>query len=602
MAEPLRNSDAYFRAITHQSSDIVFVVDREGTITYANPSAERFLGYSLAELIGKSAFDLIAPADLPRAIRDFAEAVATTAGKVIPNAFHVRHRDGSERILEGVGTNLLEDPAVQGFVMNVRDVTEWEVHKSARRESDQKFKDLAEKSPVGIYILQGGKFRYINARFAEMHGYSIAEMTDRIGPEDVAHPDDWPLVEKVILDAIAGTTETYRSELRACRKSGEIIHLEVYGSATLFEGKRAAIGTALDITERKRAEDLLKESKAHLEELVAERTADLRRVNEKLEQEIREKDRIREALIRAKNEWEQTFDAVPDLISIIDSGNRIVRLNKAMAAKMGLLPQQAVGLKCHTCIHGTDEPPSSCPHAQFLKDGKEHAAEVYVERWGGTYRISASPLHDAQGQPAGCVHVARDITESKRAEESLERMVTERTAELYAKNEQLVQEIRERKRAETALRRKTRELERHTAKLEEFNVALKVLLDKREGDRTDLEDKVMANLKHLVFPHVEALKTKIRDKESRILLEVLEGNLQKVTSSFSQRLSSQYMNLTPTEIKVANLVKEGKSIKEIAEMMAVSHFTIDIHRFHIRKKLGLKSRKINLQSYLQSLS
>jgi PAS domain S-box-containing protein len=121
--EALQKSEEYFRAITEHSSDIIFIVDKKGTITYASPSIERFIGYKPEELIGKTGFDFILPADLPRAIYDFGKAILTKE-VVIPNAFRVKHKDGSERVLEGVGKNLLDNSAVAGFVMNVRDVSE----------------------------------------------------------------------------------------------------------------------------------------------------------------------------------------------------------------------------------------------------------------------------------------------------------------------------------------------------------------------------------------------------------------------------------------------------------------------------------------------
>ncbi|MGO9138758.1 MAG: PAS domain S-box protein [Syntrophales bacterium] len=119
----LKRSEEYFRAITQNSSDIIIIVDKTGTITYVNPSIERFMGYKPEELTAKSGFDFIMPTDLPRAIFDFGKAILTKK-VIIPNAFRVRHKDGTERVLEGVGNNLLNDPAVRGFVMNVRDITE----------------------------------------------------------------------------------------------------------------------------------------------------------------------------------------------------------------------------------------------------------------------------------------------------------------------------------------------------------------------------------------------------------------------------------------------------------------------------------------------
>ncbi|MGZ4857298.1 MAG: helix-turn-helix transcriptional regulator, partial [Methanobacteriaceae archaeon] len=196
----------------------------------------------------------------------------------------------------------------------------------------------------------------------------------------------------------------------------------------------------------------------------------------------------------------------------------------------------------------------------------------------------------------------RDITEHKRTEDTLEGLVRERTAEMSEKNRQLVEEVMERKRAEAALKRKTNELQLHSGKLEELNAALKVLLKQREEDRTELEEKVISNVKHLLSPHLEKLKKRKFDPKSKMHLDILESNLHNIVSSFSHKLSSKHINLTPTEIKVANLVREGKTTKEIAEFLGSSPSSIKIHRFNVRKKLGLIGKKTNLQSYLTSLS
>ncbi len=124
---------------------------------------------------------------------------------------------------------------------------------------------------------------------------------------------------------------------------------------------------------------------------------------------------------RAKQEWERTFDAVPDLISIIDLQYRILRVNRAMAERLGVPPERCIGLTCYQCVHDLNAPPALCPHAQSLADGREHTTEVYEERSGGYYLVTCTPLFDPDGQWIGSVHVARDITERKRAEENLKR-------------------------------------------------------------------------------------------------------------------------------------------------------------------------------------
>ena len=121
----------------------------------------------------------------------------------------------------------------------------------------------------------------------------------------------------------------------------------------------------------------------------------------------------------AKEAWERTFDAVPDLVAIIDEKHTILRANRAMAEKMGVTTEQAAGLTCYQCVHGTQRPPDSCPHAKLLQDGQAHATEIHEDRWGGDFFVSCTPLYDTDGKLIGSVHVARDITARKLMENQL---------------------------------------------------------------------------------------------------------------------------------------------------------------------------------------
>jgi PAS domain S-box-containing protein len=124
-----------------------------------------------------------------------------------------------------------------------------------------------------------------------------------------------------------------------------------------------------------------------------------------------------------KRLWERTFDSVPDLIAILDCDHRVVQVNRALANRLGRAPQQCVGLRCYEAIHGLTQPPPFCPHALTLNDGLAHAAEVCEERLGGCFYVTTTPLRDECGQTIGSVHVARDITDQKKAHDGLKHLL-----------------------------------------------------------------------------------------------------------------------------------------------------------------------------------
>ncbi len=177
---------------------------------------------------------------------------------------------------------------------------------------------------------------------------------------------------------------------------------------------------------------------------------------------------------------------------------------------------------------------------------------------------------DAQGRALRFIGTITDITKLKAAQAELQRAQIE-----------LEQRVQER-----------------TIELSELNAALTVLLKKREQDRELLAEQVVANVSHLVDPFFERLNECKLTEQQRVLVNILRTNIKELTAPFANNFSTKLVRLTPVEIQVANLVKQGKRSKEIAEIMRLSPGTVNVHRKNIRKKLQITHQKTNLQTIL----
>ena len=253
----LQESERRFRALVQNSSDVITVVDAEGTIRYVSPAVERVSGYRPEELVGKSVFGFVKPDDLEGGRRIFAD-IWSQPGVHPPFEFRVLRKDGSWRHAEYSANNMLDDPGIRGVVLNQRDITERKEAEKRLLESEELHRTVVEQAAENIFLIDTGSKRIIeaNAAFHASLGYTSEEL-ERLTLYDVVDHDPSE-IDRNVQRIIAG--QSFRSERCYRRKDGTIMDVEVSASAIAHGGREVLCIVAHDITERKRNEDALRRS------------------------------------------------------------------------------------------------------------------------------------------------------------------------------------------------------------------------------------------------------------------------------------------------------------------------------------------------------
>jgi PAS domain S-box-containing protein len=266
--DALRKSEEHFRQITENASDILFIVDDRGTITYVTPSVERMVGFRPDELTGTSVFDLFMPDELPRALEEFGLALET-GDVAIPNIFRIRHRDGSERVMEGVGKNLMHHPAIAGFVTMVRDVTDQRRAEEALRQSEERFRLIMDNIRDTVWLMDMNlQTTWISPSVQQKRGFTLEEL--RVLPlERHLVPGSLQTAlemigQNLLPERLADPREdiTVAAEMEFYRKDGSTFWADTV-ITLLRDGEGVPtgfLGLSRDTTERRRMEEALRKS------------------------------------------------------------------------------------------------------------------------------------------------------------------------------------------------------------------------------------------------------------------------------------------------------------------------------------------------------
>ncbi len=291
--------------------------------------------------------------------------------------------------------------------------------------------------------------------------------------------------------------------------------------------------------------------------------------------DVSDRKRTERLLKYGRHQLESVLNRIESCVYIADmTSYEILFMNNYMIKKH---KTDLTGQVCWASIHGKQTGPCEICNNDRLVDESGNPTEPCIwefydkesDQW---HELTSLAVPWTDGRLVR-LEIARDITGRKQTE----------------KQQKEIKLILEEKVAQ------------RTAELEDMNATLRTLLKKREADKNEIEEKIFANHKLILAPIIKNLKKNLTRESQKNMMEILESELKNILSPFSKKLSDHMVNLTPMEIHVADLVKFGKTNKEISEIMHSSIHTISRHRENIRKKTGLKNKKVNLRSFLSTL-
>ena len=296
--------------------------------------------------------------------------------------------------------------------------------------------------------------------------------------------------------------------------------------------------------EMKAVEKELREHRHSLEKLVTQRT---------------------KALISQVRFQQNLIDSIPVPIYFKDTDLNYLGCNRAFEETLGFTKEHIVGKTVHDILPEKLARVHHQKELQLLQAGEIKYYEVSSAYPNGKKHdllVFKALFHNKDGSVEGLIGTNLDISERKQAQ---------------------------------------LQLELHAEELENANTALRVLLKQVNENKTDMESKVLDNFARLVNPYLDTLEANLANTPQQEYIKVIQENIKKITSAFSQKLSSSYIGLSPREIQVADLVRHGRTNKESAGVLNVSINAVEFHRNNLRRKLGIQNKKVNLRTYLLSM-
>jgi PAS domain S-box-containing protein len=638
-----------YRLIVEKAYEGIAVAQGD-KVCFTNKRIAELTGYSRQELLSKDFIEFIHPADRAMVIDLNTRRLK---GEDVPYTYTVRIVTKEEEIkwvqATSIKINWEGQPAVLGFLT---DISAQKQAETALKESEKRYRNIVDKALVGVYETNlDGEILYINDAMAKAFEYDSP--LEGIGQNvAIAYKDIND--RKVFLKKLERNGHVENFELEFVTKTGKFKNAIV--NAVLHGDK--ITGMLMDISQRKETEEALRESRETMDTLINSThdfamLIDVNGVVLALNKMAAASYRMQPHDLIGKNIFELT---APDLAATRSKVVKEVvttkkpvnyfeeRKGQILDVNMNPVPNKEGNVR-YLSIFAKDITELKKTETALKKSEKQYRnivdnalIGIYETNLKGDILYINEALakifeyeSSAEMIPSGIVVLYKDTRDRMALIEKLKKTGRVKNFEFEALTKSgktknilvsaalegdnisgMLMDISERKKAEEALKKshdkleyrvaeRTQELSNKTRNLKEVNTALQILLQKRDEDRKDLEERLLSNVKELALPYLQKMKGKIRDDRLNSYLNILESNLNNIISPFSQKLSTKYLNLTPAEIGVADLVKHGKSTKEIADLLNVSGKTVETHRVNIRKKLDITNKKANLRTYLLSI-
>lgn len=387
-----------------------------------------------------------------------------------------------------------------------------------------------------------------NPAFCRVFGYEETEVVGRHAGIFYASREEFERQGEIRFNLTAAE-QLQPYQVRYRNKNGDVFFSETVGTVVRDdEGiPFGFLAIVKDITERIETQKALLKAYDSLERRVELRTGDL---------------------IKEKEQTQRYLDVAGVMLVALNGAGEITLINQQGCRILKVREEDALGKNWFD--HFLPEGMVVSVRKLFgrLMAGELDKARRYegpvLTRTGEERMISFrnSILTDDTGKVTGILFSGDDITERKRIEE---------------------------------------ELQQRSQKLEEANIALKVLLKQSSEAKRELENNILANINDLIIPHLENLGVALGGRQERQYLDIIRSNLNQITGSFSQNLFKRIPSLTPREIQVVDFIRNGMTNKDMADLLNLSPRTIETYRDNIRVKLGLKNKRVNLRSHLLSL-